>query len=116
MFKNRYANVMDGNPLWNGISVSGGIQYPWDEQSTYIQDPPYFEGLKLEPDPVGNIEGARALMLLGDSVTTDHISPAGSIAPDSPAGEYLLGRDVSRSQFNSFGARRGSDRVMTRNR
>ncbi len=114
MFKARYANVLDGNPLWNRIPVSGGGLYGWDEGSTYIQEPPYFEGLRPKPDSVADIMGARVLALLGDSVTTDHISPAGSIAPDSPAGEYLLGRDVSQNHFNSYGSRRGNDQVMTR--
>jgi len=114
MFKNRYANVIEGNPLWNDIPVTGGQLYQWDEQSTYIHEPPYFEGLKPQPDPVAEIRGARVLALLGDSVTTDHISPAGAIAIDGAAGQFLLGRDVSQNQFNSFGSRRGNDRVMTR--
>ncbi|MEE8434321.1 MAG: aconitate hydratase AcnA, partial [bacterium] len=114
MFKKRYANVIEGNPLWNDIPVTGGQLYQWDESSTYIHEPPYFDGLKLQPDSVGDIQGARVLALLGDSVTTDHISPAGAIATDGAAGRYLLGRDVSQNQFNSFGSRRGNDRVMTR--
>ena len=114
MFKNRYANVIEGNPLWNEIPVTGGQLYPWDENSTYIHQPPFFDGLKPQPDSVGDIRGARVLALLGDSVTTDHISPAGAIATDGAAGKYLLGRDVSQNQFNSFGSRRGDDRVMTR--
>jgi aconitate hydratase len=114
MFKKRYANVIEGNPLWNLIPVGGGGLYDWSEASTYIQEPPYFEGLTREPGSVSDIEGARVLALLGDSVTTDHISPAGSIAKDSAAGEFLLGRDVSASQFNSYGSRRGNDKVMSR--
>ena len=114
MFRERYSNVFEGNPIWNRIAVKRSEQYPWNADSTYIQSPPYFEGLTLEAKSVGDIRGARALVLLGDSVTTDHISPAGAIAVDGPAGKYLLGLDVSQGQFNSFGSRRGNDRVMTR--
>ena len=114
MFKRRYANVLEGSAAWQQIRVSGGELYRWDDTSTYIQEPPYFEGLKPEPDSVSDVKGARLLLLLGDSVTTDHISPAGTIQPDSPAGKHLLGRDVSQNQFNSFGSRRGNDRVMAR--
>ena len=114
MYTARYANVMQGNPLWNDIPVSGGDLYAWDDKSTYIHEPPYFEGLTPEPGSVGDISDARVLVLLGDSVTTDHISPAGSIAVDSPAGEFLLGSDVSQNQFNSYGSRRGNDLVMAR--
>jgi aconitate hydratase len=114
MFKRRYANVFDGNPAWNRIAVRRADLYPWDAKSTYIQNPPYFEGFGLAPEPVGDLHGARVLALLGDSVTTDHISPAGSIPADGAAGRFLLGREVSQAQFNSFGSRRGNDRVMTR--
>ncbi len=114
MYKKRYANVIEGNPSWNEIPVAGGELYAWSGESTYIQEPPYFEGLKIEPDSVTNIKGARVLVLMGDSVTTDHISPAGSIATDSAAGKFLLGRDISQNQFNSYGSRRGNDRVMSR--
>ncbi|MCZ6626857.1 MAG: aconitate hydratase AcnA [SAR324 cluster bacterium] len=114
MFRTRYGNVREGNPDWNKISVDSSELYPWDETSTYIHEPPYFDDFGMEPDPVGDIGGLRVLALLGDSVTTDHISPAGTILADSPAGNYLLGRDVSQSQFNTFGARRGNDEVMTR--
>jgi aconitate hydratase A / 2-methylisocitrate dehydratase len=114
MFTRRYSNVLEGSEAWQEIKVGGGELYAWDDDSTYIQEPPYFEGLKPELTPVSDIHGARLLALLGDSVTTDHISPAGTIQPDSPAGEHLLGRDVSQNQFNSFGSRRGNDRVMTR--
>jgi aconitate hydratase len=114
MFRERYGNVRQGNPAWNAITVKGSELYPWDETSTYIHEPPYFEDLTLEPRDVSDIKGLRVLVLLGDSVTTDHISPAGAIQPDSAAGQYLLGRDVSQAQFNTFGARRGDDRVMTR--
>ena len=114
MFRNCYGNVREGNPVWNAISVESSELYPWDDNSTYIHEPPYFADFGLEPPPIGNISGMRLLALLGDSLTTDHISPAGAILPDSPAGSYLLGRDVSQTQFNTFGARRGDDRVMTR--
>ncbi|MBI3992023.1 MAG: aconitate hydratase AcnA, partial [Candidatus Lambdaproteobacteria bacterium] len=114
MFKTRYADVYRGNERWNKIAVSGSELYKWDEASTYIQEPPYFEGLTTTPPHLANLENMRVLCLLGDSVTTDHISPAGSIPADGPAGKYLLGLDVSQGQFNSFGSRRGNDRVMTR--
>ncbi|HUJ77261.1 MAG TPA: aconitase family protein, partial [bacterium] len=114
MFKQRYGNVLRGNEAWNQIQVAGSELYRWDAKSTYIHEPPYFEGLTLKPAPVGDLKGLRPLVVVGDSVTTDHISPAGSIARDGAAGKYLLGLDVSQAQFNSFGARRGDDRVMTR--
>jgi len=114
MFKTRYGNVYDGNARWNQIDVTASEIYDWDDASTYIQNPPYFEELKLTPEPLQDLKQLRVLALLGDSVTTDHISPAGSIPADSPAGKYLLGLDVSQGQFNSFGSRRGNDRVMTR--
>jgi aconitate hydratase len=114
MFKEQYANVWDGNEQWNAIPVSGGELYEWNEKSTYIQEPPFFTELTPEVQPIGNIENARVLVKAGDSVTTDHISPAGVIAKDSPAGQYLLEHDVSPQYFNSYGSRRGNDRVMTR--
>jgi aconitate hydratase A / 2-methylisocitrate dehydratase len=114
MFKKRYSNVLEGSEAWRAVAVAGSELYQWDDASTYIQEPPYFEGLQLKPSPVSELRGARLLALLGDSVTTDHISPAGTIQPDSPAGKFLLGKDVSQNQFNSFGSRRGNDRVMTR--
>lgn len=114
MFKQRYSNVLKANQRWNEIKAVESELYDWSDNSTYIQEPPYFEGLTKEPSPVKEIKGARVLCLLGDSLTTDHISPAGSIAPDSAAGEYLLGRDISQNQFNSFGSRRGNDQVMAR--
>ncbi len=114
LFRKRYGQVMDGPPAWSGIKVAGSELYGWDAASTYIHEPPYFEGLTLKPAPVGDLKGLRPLVLLGDSITTDHISPAGNISRDGDAGKYLLGRDVSQAQFNSFGARRGDDRVMTR--
>ncbi len=114
MFRQRYADVFTGNELWNAIPVSGGELYPWDPDSTYIQEPPFFLDLTPEPPPIQEIRGARVLVLLGDSVTTDHISPAGAIPVDSPAGRYLIERGVQPRDFNSFGSRRGNDRVMTR--
>jgi len=114
MFTQNYGNVFDGNPDWNAIPVSGGELYPWDESSTYIQNPPFFENLKLEREPLREIRGARVLGLFGDSITTDHISPAGNIAKDSPAGRYLIERGVPPKDFNQYGTRRGNDRVMTR--
>ena len=114
MFARSYGNVFDGNPDWNAIPVSGGGLYPWNESSTYIQRPPFFESLKLETEPLAEIRGARVLGLFGDSITTDHISPAGNIAKDSPAGRYLIERGVAPKDFNQYGTRRGNDRVMTR--
>jgi len=113
-FKEQYAQVYDGNETWNEVPVSGGDLYEWREDSTYIQEPPFFVDMGEEPSPIQPVRGARCLALLGDSVTTDHISPAGAIDPNSPAGQYLIDRGVPQSQFNSFGSRRGNDRVMTR--
>lgn len=113
-YRRRYTNFVDANPLWNEIPSIAGDVYEWDPESTYIQEPPYFEGFSMEPDEVSQIKGARALAIFGDSVTTDHISPAGAIKPSSPAGLYLQAMGVSISDFNSYGARRGNDRVMTR--
>ena len=114
MFKEQYGNVYDGNETWNAIPSTGQDIYQWDENSTYVQEPPFFVDLAPEPAPIQPITGARVLGLFGDSVTTDHISPAGSIAKDSPAGQYLISRGVEPKDFNSYGARRGNDRVMTR--
>jgi len=114
MFRNRYRDVFTGNETWNAIPVSSSEMYAWDPQSTYIQEPPFFENLTPENAPIQNILGARVLVLLGDSVTTDHISPAGAIPADGPAGQYLIRRGVQPREFNSFGSRRGNDRVMTR--
>ncbi|GAB4464664.1 MAG: aconitate hydratase AcnA [Anaerolineales bacterium] len=114
MFKERYASVFEGSEAWKEIKVSGGDLYEWDESSTYIHHPPYFQNLSLEPGSVSNIKAARVLGLFGDSITTDHISPAGNIAVDSPAGKYLLERDVAPQYFNSYGSRRGNDLVMAR--
>jgi aconitate hydratase len=114
MFRRRYADVYHGDDRWRAIEVTGGATYSWPAESTYIQNPPYFTGMTMTPTPPGDIEGARALAVFGDSITTDHISPAGAIKPDSPAGRYLLEHGVSRAEFNSYGARRGNHEVMMR--
>ena len=113
-FRRMYGNVWDGNPTWNEIPVDAAEIYPWDEDSTYIQEPPFFTGVTGEPVPPTDIREARVLVRCGDSVTTDHISPAGTIAADSPAGRYLNERGIERQDFNSYGSRRGNDRVMLR--
>ncbi|SDC25949.1 aconitate hydratase [Melghirimyces thermohalophilus] len=113
-FRKQYANVFDANERWNNMDTPEGELYEWDEKSTYIQEPPFFVGLSPEVEPIQEIKGARALALLKDSVTTDHISPAGAIAPNSPAGKYLKDHGVKPRDFNSYGSRRGNDRVMTR--
>ena len=114
MFSSRYGNVYQGDQHWSGIVVEGSDTYTWRAGSTYIANPPYFEGMEMQPRPVMDIIDARPLAILGDSITTDHISPAGSIKADSPAGKWLMERQVSRSDFNSYGARRGNDNVMVR--
>ncbi|QDU60511.1 Aconitate hydratase precursor [Planctomycetes bacterium Pan216] len=114
MFRERYANVFEGDDHWKAISGGEGQIYEWDTANTYVQEPPFFLDLPIEPDAVGDITGARALAKLADSVTTDHISPAGAIKADGPAAKYLESQGVERSDFNSFGSRRGNDRVMTR--
>ncbi|MCI0607877.1 MAG: aconitate hydratase AcnA [Anaerolineae bacterium] len=114
MFEDRYASVFEGSEMWKEINVSGGDLYEWDEASTYIHHPPYFQELTLNVSSVENIKGARVLGLFGDSITTDHISPAGNIATDSPAGKYLQARGVQPKDFNSYGSRRGNDLVMAR--
>ena len=114
MFRARYADVFHGDERWRGIAVTGGDTYAWPASSTYIQNPPYFQGMTMTPKPLTDIAGARALALFGDSITTDHISPAGSIKLDSPAGSYLSERQVPRGEFNSYGARRGNHEVMMR--
>jgi aconitate hydratase len=114
MFKSRYANVFEGPAEWQGVKTEGGMTYNWDSSSTYVQNPPYFEGMSMQPAPVTDINGAYALALFGDSITTDHISPAGSIKKDGPAGHYLTSYQVRPADFNSFGARRGNHEVMMR--
>ncbi|HXD11405.1 MAG TPA: aconitate hydratase AcnA [Anaerolineales bacterium] len=114
MFNERYADVFSGSDMWKEIKVTGGDLYEWDERSTYIHHPPYFQDISVEVGSVKDIKSARVLGLFGDSITTDHISPAGNIATDSPAGKYLQERDVAPQYFNSYGARRGNDLVMAR--
>ena len=114
MFRQRYENVIGANPQWNDLRAPEGEIYQWDQQSTYIQEPPFLADLAAEPGPVRPIRGARVLLALGDSVTTDHISPAGPIAASGPAGKYLQSLGVKPADFNSYGSRRGNDRVMTR--
>ncbi len=113
-FTQSYADVFTGSEEWRQIETTGGSLYEWNQASTYIQEPPFFLALSPEVPPLGSIEGARVLVKVGDSVTTDHISPAGSIKPDSPAGRYLIENGVQPPMFNSYGSRRGNDRVMTR--
>ncbi len=114
MFRNRYSDVFAGDERWQAIKIEGGATYRWNPASTYVQNPPYFEGMTMTPKPVGDITGARPLAIFADSVTTDHISPAGNIKEASPAGRYLNERQVSRAEFNSYGARRGNHEVMMR--
>jgi aconitate hydratase len=114
MFRARYADVYKGDERWQGIAVSGGDTYGWPAGSTYIANPPYFEGMTMTPVPPSDIIGARPLAILGDSITTDHISPAGAIKLDSPGGAYLSAHQVARADFNSYGARRGNHQVMMR--
>ena len=114
MFRERYADVFTGDEQWAALDSGGGQRFGWAEDSTYVRHAPYFQDLRREPTPPENIEGARVLAMLGDSVTTDHISPAGAIAPGSPAGNYLSEREVARRDFNSYGSRRGNHEVMVR--
>jgi aconitate hydratase len=114
MFSQAYADVFAGDERWRSLPTPTGDTFDWDESSTYVRKPPYFEGMGERITPVADIVGARALALLGDSVTTDHISPAGSITPDSPAGRYLVDHGVDRADFNSYGSRRGNHEVMIR--
>ncbi|MDR9393039.1 MAG: aconitate hydratase AcnA [Roseovarius sp.] len=113
-FQSKYADVFKGDEKWQSVETSGGETYDWPPQSTYVQNPPYFQGMSKEPGTISNIEGARVLALLGDMVTTDHISPAGSFKPDTPAGQYLTERQVPVREFNSYGSRRGNHEVMMR--
>jgi len=114
MFRSSYRDVFAGDERWRGMEVPEAGQFAWDEASTYVKNPPYFEGMTREPAGIGAVRGARVLALLGDSITTDHISPAGSIASDSPAGRYLIEHGVSPGDFNSYGSRRGNHEVMMR--
>ena len=109
-----YADVFAGDEQWQSLPTPEGEIFDWDADSTYVRKPPYFDGMPAEPTPVEDISGARVLLKLGDSITTDHISPAGSIKPDSPAGQYLSEHGVERSDYNSYGSRRGNHEVMIR--
>ncbi len=114
MFRKSYGEVFAGDDHWNGLNVPAGERFAWDEQSSYVRLPPYFEDMPAQPGVVGDVLGARVLALLGDSVTTDHISPAGSIKRDGPAGAYLQSLGVAPRDFNSYGSRRGNHEVMVR--
>jgi aconitate hydratase len=114
MFRARYRAVFDGDEHWREIRVEAGETYAWQDSSTYVKNPPFFETMTMTPTPVTDITDARVLVMVGDSVTTDHISPAGSIGPKTPAGEYLVAHGVERADFNSYGARRGNHEVMMR--
>jgi aconitate hydratase len=114
MFRDKYAHVFDGDERWRSLPVPTGERFDWSDDSTYIRNPPFFEHLTHEPAPPSDVRGARVLAVLGDSVTTDHISPAGSIPADSPAGKYLISKGVTPADFNSYGARRGNHEVMMR--
>ena len=114
MFKSSYRNVFEGDDRWKSMDTPTGEMFAWDDDSTYVQNPPYFENMSLDLPAIGDIKGARVLAKLGDSVTTDHISPAGAIHPDSPAGRYLQEQDVRPADFNSYGSRRGNHQVMMR--
>jgi aconitate hydratase len=114
MFKSRYSDVFKGDENWQGIQIEGGETYGWNSSSTYVQNPPYFEGMSMEPKPITNVEKAKVLALFLDSITTDHISPAGSFKPSTPAGKYLEEHQVAPRDFNSYGARRGNHEVMMR--
>lgn len=113
-FVKEYGAVYDGSAMWKRIETSGGVLYDWDESSTYVQEPPFFMDLDEDPTPIAPISDARVLLKLGDSITTDHISPAGAIGSDTPAGRFLTESGVEKQMFNSYGSRRGNDRVMTR--
>jgi aconitate hydratase len=113
-FREQYAGVFDGDADWRALPIPDGNRYEWDEASTYVRQPPFFTNMSRNPEPLSNFHGARVLALLGDSVTTDHISPAGAIAKDSPAGRYLMDHGVAPADFNSYGSRRGNHEVMMR--
>ncbi|MDU6794795.1 MAG: aconitate hydratase, partial [Staphylococcus sp.] len=114
MYQDSYENVFAGDERWQSLPTPTGDSFEWDDASTYVRKPPYFEQMPAKPQPVSDISGARVLLKLGDSVTTDHISPAGAIKQDSPAGKYLLEHGVERKDFNSYGSRRGNHEVMIR--
>jgi aconitate hydratase len=114
MFHKEYGEVFQGDERWNSLPVPEGDLYQWDAASTYVKNPPYFENMGIRPEAVADIQGARVLVMLGDSITTDHISPAGAIKPQSPAGKYLIEHGVQPKDFNSYGSRRGNHEVMMR--
>jgi aconitate hydratase len=114
MFKDSYASVFAGDENWNGLTVPTAERYEWAPDSTYVRNPPYFDNMSRQPEAVLDVQGARVLAMLGDNITTDHISPAGSFAPDSPAGQYLMAQNVDPKDFNSYGSRRGNHEVMMR--
>ena len=114
LFKNSYADVLKGDARWQSIQITESETYPWEPRSTYVQNPPYFEGMTMTPPGISPIQGARCLAVLGDSITTDHISPAGDIKKDGPAGQYLMAHGVEQADFNSFGSRRGNHEIMMR--
>src|SRR3954463_9095325 len=114
LFKSRYGDVFTGDTNWKTIPVTTGMTYEWDGNSTYVQNPPYFEGMTKEPKPIQDIANARILGLFLDSITTDHISPAGNIRANSPAGKYLLDHQVAVADFNQYGTRRGNHEIMMR--
>jgi len=114
MFRSSYGEVFEGDERWNSLEIPTGDRFAWPDESTYVRRPPYFEGMPPEPEPLSDFDGARVLAMLGDSVTTDHISPAGSIKKNGPAGEYLVEHGVEPREFNSYGARRGNHEVMMR--
>src|SRR6195256_5122787 len=114
MFRKSYAEVFDGDERWHSLEVATGERFAWSDESTYVRNPPYFVDMDREPQPVEDVEGARVLALLGDSFTTDHISPAGGIKKDSRAGRYLIEHGVKPKAFNSYGSRRGNHEVMMR--
>ncbi|MFY0690976.1 MAG: aconitate hydratase AcnA [Paracoccaceae bacterium] len=113
-FQSKYANVFDGDEKWRGVETTDSLTYDWPSTSTYVQNPPYFEGMGSEPGEISNVEGAKVLAILGDMITTDHISPAGSFTDKTPAGQYLVDRQVAPRDFNSYGSRRGNHEVMMR--
>lgn len=114
MFANVYSTVMSGNQRWNSLNVTPSFQYSWKDSSTYIHNPPFLHNLGKNPNPLNDISNAYCLAYFGDSITTDHISPAGNIAKNSPAARYLMSRNVEQNDFNTYGARRGNDEVMAR--
>jgi aconitate hydratase len=114
MFREKYAHVFEGTDEWRAIDVPEGNLFAWDDQSTYVRRPPYFDGMTMQPAPVTDVAAARVLAVLGDSITTDHISPAGNIAKTSPAAKYLMQHEVAPEDFNSYGTRRGNHEVMIR--